>query len=189
MVDELVAAADGVAHPAEAVGCWVRVENAAAARRLRASADLLYAQMRGDDAEDREQWCIDNWDQVSAQIGAAQNVSLGVASHQLSLAIALRERLPRVAEVFATGAVSLRMVNILVYRTALIKDRQALARSTPNWPPSRPAVDRWAKPPSREPWTRWWIATTRVRCAAARTRSATETSPSHPHPTATAPMT
>jgi hypothetical protein len=188
MVDELVAAADGVAHPAEAV-CWVRLENAAAARRLRASADLLYAQMRGDDAEDREQWCIDNWDQVSAQIGAAHNVSLGVASHQLSLAIALRERLPRVAEVFATGAVSLRMVNILVYRTALIKDRQALARVDAELAAIATGCGPLGQATSREPWTRWWIATTPVRCAAARTRSATETSPSHPHPTATAPMT
>ena len=40
---------------------------------------------------------------MAAEVAAVHDVSLGVASHQLMLARALRERLPRVAEVFAAG--------------------------------------------------------------------------------------
>ena len=39
-----------------------------------------------------------------AEVAAAHEVSLGVASHQLMIAMALRERLPRVDEVFADRA-------------------------------------------------------------------------------------
>jgi hypothetical protein len=71
---------------------------------------------------------VDNWDAVAAEVAAAQNVSLGVASHQLVVAMALRERLPRVAEVFAAGQVSYRLVNSVAYRSALITDPDALAK-------------------------------------------------------------
>jgi hypothetical protein len=109
MFDDLVAAAAG-ACGAGAVGAWARVENAACARRLFAIADVLAARMSADDSAEREQWCIDNWDAVAAEVAAAHNVSLGVASHQLMVAWALREQLPRVAEVFAAGQISYRMV-------------------------------------------------------------------------------
>ncbi|MCT7660869.1 HNH endonuclease signature motif containing protein [Mycobacterium deserti] len=127
MFDELVAAARGAGGPAAGVGAWARVENAAAARRLWASAQVLEAAYAADGSAEREQWCVDNWDAVCAEIAAAQNVSLGVASHQLLLAIALRERLPRLGEVCAAGLVSLRLVNTIVFRTGLIKDLGALA--------------------------------------------------------------
>jgi hypothetical protein len=124
MFVELVAAASRE----NGVRAWARVENAACARRLSAIADMLERQLAANGSADREQWIIDNWDAVAAEVAAAQNVSLGVASHQLSLAEALRDRLPRVAEVFAAGAVSLRLVNVIVYRTALITDREAGAK-------------------------------------------------------------
>ena len=63
-----------------------------------------------DGSAERDQWCLDNWDAVAAEVAAAHDVSLGVASHQLMLAMALRERLPRVAEVFAAGRIGLRLV-------------------------------------------------------------------------------
>jgi hypothetical protein len=102
MFDQLAVAAAG-ACGAGAVGAWARVENAACARRLFAIADVLVARMSAEDCVEREQWCVDNWDAVAAEVAAAHDVSLGVASHQLLIAMALRERLPRVAEVFATG--------------------------------------------------------------------------------------
>ena len=89
------------------MGAWARVENAACAHRLSAIADVLEARLAADGSAEREQWCLDNWDAVAAEIGAAQDVSLGVASHQLMLAKALRERLPRVGEVFAAGQISI----------------------------------------------------------------------------------
>ena len=107
---------------------WARVENAACARRLWAIADMLERRLGADGSADREQWCLDNWDAICAEVGAAQNVSLGVASHQLLVAMALRERLPRVGEVFTAGAIGLRMVTAIVYRTGLITDPDAQAK-------------------------------------------------------------
>jgi hypothetical protein len=127
MFDVLVAAAAG-ARGAAGVGAWARVENAACARRLFAITDVLEARLSADGSAEREQWCLDNWDSVAAEVAAAQNVSLGVASHQLMVARALRERLPRVAEVFAAGQISYRLVNTIVYRTALIRDPEARAK-------------------------------------------------------------
>ncbi len=127
MFDQLVATASG-STGAAGVGAWARVENAACARRLAEMADMLEAALAADGSAEREQWCLDNWDTVAAHIGAAQNVSAGVASHQLLVAQALRERLPRVAEVFATGVITYRMVCAIVARTKLIQDPQALAK-------------------------------------------------------------
>jgi hypothetical protein len=127
MFDSLVAAAlasRGVA----AVGAWARVENAACAQRLFASADELERMLAADGSDNRDQWCLDNWGAVAASIAAAQNVSLGVASHQLLIALGLRERLPRVSEVFATGAISYRLVSAIVARTRLVKDPDAMAK-------------------------------------------------------------
>src|SRR5882724_6367955 len=121
---ELAAAADSTGG-AGSVGGWARVENAACARRLAASADMLEAQFAADGSAERDQWCLDNWDAVAAEVAAAQNVSTGVASHQLMVAMALRERLPRVAAVFATGVISYRLVCAIVARTRLVRDPQA----------------------------------------------------------------
>jgi len=127
MFESLAAATDDT-RGAGAVGAWARVENAACARRLWAIADVLEARLAADGSAEREQWCIDNWDAVAAEVAAAQSVSLGVAAHQLMIATALRERLPRVAEVFAAGQISYRLVNAIVARTRLIKDRAAMAK-------------------------------------------------------------
>ncbi|WP_163733840.1 HNH endonuclease signature motif containing protein [Mycobacterium gallinarum] len=127
MFDQLVEVATrsrGVA----AVGAWARVENAACARRLFACADELEQMLAADGSDHREQWCLDNWGAVAASIAAAQNVSLGVASHQLLIADALRQRLPRVGEVFAAGAINYRLVSAIVARTRLICDPDAMAK-------------------------------------------------------------
>ena len=86
------------------------------------------ASSAADGSEEREQWCLDNWDAVAASVAAAQNISLGVAAHQLLIADALRHRLPRVAEVFAAGAISYRLITAVVSRTRLINDPDALAK-------------------------------------------------------------
>jgi hypothetical protein len=127
MFDELVDAAVGTSGAA-GVGAWARVENAACAARLAATADVLKAHMLADGSAEREDWCLDNWAAAAAEVAAAQNISMGVASHQLLVADALRERLPRVAEVFATGAISYRLVNTIVARTRLIQDSEAMAK-------------------------------------------------------------
>jgi hypothetical protein len=67
MFDQLVAAAAG-ASGASAVGAWARVENAACAQQLSAIADVLEARLAADGSDEREQWCIDNWDAVAAEV-------------------------------------------------------------------------------------------------------------------------
>ncbi|MFI5506627.1 DUF222 domain-containing protein [Mycobacterium sp. NPDC051804] len=127
MFDSLVEAtirSRGVA----AVGAWAQVENAACARRLFACADELERMLAADDSAEREQWCLDNWGAVAASVAASQNVTLGVASHQLLIAMGLRERLPRVSEVFATGAITYRLVSAIVNRTRLVTDPEAMAK-------------------------------------------------------------
>lgn len=123
--DELVAdalQATGV----QALAAWAKVEAAACARRLAAMVAVLDRCHAADGSANREQWCIDNWAAVCAQIAAAEQITSGSASHQLLIATALRDRLPRVAALFAEGVLSYRTVSAIVWRTALIKDPDAL---------------------------------------------------------------
>jgi hypothetical protein len=110
-----------------AVRAWARVENAACARRLSAAADVLERHYAADGSADREQWIIDNFAAVAAEIAPTQGVSLGVAGHQLEIAIVLRDRLPKVNAVFMTGVITYRMVAAIEARTRLIGDPQAVA--------------------------------------------------------------
>ncbi|BBY50672.1 HNH endonuclease [Mycolicibacterium arabiense] len=121
MFEELVTAFG----PSCTVGDWARVEAAATARRLAAMVVLLDQAYAADGSADREQWYLDNWGAVAAEIGAEQNITQGAASHQLLIATALRDRLPRVAALFADGLVSYRVVSAITARTALVRDRDA----------------------------------------------------------------
>jgi hypothetical protein len=125
MFDELVTEALGAAGGG-AVGAWARVESAACARRLAAMVAMLDARYMADRSADREQWYLDNWGAVCAEIGAAQQLTSGAASRMLMVGTALRDRLPRVGAAFSDGLVSYRVVNTIVWRTMLIKDPRAL---------------------------------------------------------------
>jgi Domain of unknown function (DUF222) len=125
MFDELVAETAHTAG-ADAVAAWARVEAAACARRLTAMVAMLDAAYAADGSAQREQWCLDNWGAVSAAIGAAQHLTAGAASHQLLVAVALRDRLPRVGALFTAGLVGYRLVDTIVGRTALIREAAAL---------------------------------------------------------------
>lgn len=104
-----------------------RAENAACARRLAALADILETRVHAHDAGDPERAALEVWPVVSAEVGAAMRTSPASASAQLTVAKALHDRLPRVAAVFATGAVSYALVCTVVFRTALVKEAEALA--------------------------------------------------------------
>jgi hypothetical protein len=121
MFDELATEAQA----SRTVAGWARVEAAATARRLAAMVVLLDQAYAADGSADREQWYLDNWGAVAAEIGAEQNVTQGAASHQLLIATALRDRLPEVAALFADGLVSYRVVAAITARTALVRDRDA----------------------------------------------------------------
>ncbi len=103
-----------------------RAEATAAARRLSAIAELVTRRATGP--ADRAHWSCDNWDLIAAEVAAAQNMSHTMASGQMYLAMALRDRLPKVAALFAQGTISTRLVTALVWRTDLITDPDVMRR-------------------------------------------------------------
>jgi hypothetical protein len=107
-----------------AITGWACVEAAASARRLAAIAELVRRRAAGP--TDCAQWSCDNWDSIAAEVAAALHVSHGMASGQMYLGAALRDRLPKVAAAFAGGALSARLVAAIVWRTDLIQDEAAL---------------------------------------------------------------
>ncbi|WP_409429914.1 DUF222 domain-containing protein [Mycobacterium sp. SMC-16] len=104
---------------------FARVSNVAECGKFRAIADLVA--LRVDDQEGRQWWACDGWDAAVAEVGAALGIGKREASGQLSIAVALRFRLPRVAAVFADGGVSARTVGTICWRTRLVEDPNTLA--------------------------------------------------------------
>jgi hypothetical protein len=109
---------------AAAIATCAQVEAAAAARRLAATAELVHR--RADGPTDCAHWSCDNWDAIAAEVAAAQNISHAMASGQMYLAVALRNRLPGVAALFADGTIGSRLAATIVWHTDLIKDRETL---------------------------------------------------------------
>jgi hypothetical protein len=108
-----------------AITAWTRAEAAASARRLAFIAEHVRRHAAGDAIF--AHWSCDNWDAMAAEVSAAQNISHGMASGQMYLAAALRERLPKVAAAFADGTISTRLASSIVWHTSLIRDPGALA--------------------------------------------------------------
>jgi Domain of unknown function (DUF222) len=126
MFDQIAAAACLARTPGDRVRAYARVENAACAARLAAMADMLAAAHAADGSADRDQWRLDNWAAVCAQLGAAHQVTSGVVSGLLMDAVVLGERLPKVAALFAQGLISYRLVHAICTRTTLVRDPDAL---------------------------------------------------------------
>lgn len=103
-----------------------RAESAAAARRFALIAEFV--DRRTADSEDTVVWwACDDWAAASAEVAAALNIGQRAASRLMRIAVALRDRLPRVATLFAEGAVNARVVEMLTWRTRLINDTQTMA--------------------------------------------------------------
>ena len=110
----------------DAIGDAARAEAAAAARRLAAIAELVSRHAKGSTAH--AHWSCDNWDAIAAQVAAIHNISHTMASGQMYFAVALRDRLPGVAVLFAQGLIDARLASTIVWRTNLIKDPEVLRR-------------------------------------------------------------
>ena len=107
------------------IGASWRAQNRAAAAALAAIGELFaYRLTRCSDTED---WAVDTEAAVSAEVAAALRMSQGLAASQLRYARAMRERLPKLAEVFKAGDIDQRTFATIVYRTDLITDRDVLA--------------------------------------------------------------
>ncbi|SEA23520.1 protein of unknown function [Mycobacterium sp. 283mftsu] len=104
---------------------FARVSNIAECGKFTAIADL--AMLRVDDQDGRQWWACDGWDAAVAEVGAALGLGKREVSGQLSIAVALRFRLPKVAAVFADGGVSARTVGTICWRTRLVEDLNTLA--------------------------------------------------------------
>jgi hypothetical protein len=138
----------------DAITDAARAQNAMCARELAAIGELYARRAPADDAE-RFNWAVDGHENVVAEVAAALGISRGRAAGRLRYAIALRERLPRVAEVFARGAIDFRLMAAVVYRTELIEDPvlitkldAAVARHAPRWmrlsaPKAAERIDMW----------------------------------------------
>ena len=121
----------------DAMTSSARDENAACARRL-VAIGVLDAR-RARELADCNLWRTDPWEEVAAEVSAALNIGRGRASGLIGYARALRDKLPAVAAVFATGAIDFRMMMTIVARTATVDDEvmgrldAALARHVPKW--------------------------------------------------------
>jgi len=123
----------------DAITAASREQNVMCAREMAAIGEL-YARRAPEDDDDRIGWAIDGHENVVAEVAAALSVSRGRARGRLRYAIALRERLPRVAEVFARGLIDFRLMAAVVSRTELVQDAvlvakldAAVARHAPKW--------------------------------------------------------
>ena len=128
----------------------MRAEAVAGAKRLAAIAEL--ARRRVDDDDFR---VFDGWDAAAAEVAAAMTVGHRRASGQMHTAIALRDRLPRVAALHLAGTLSSRMVSAITWRTQLVQDSEALAlidaaiaKASTKWGPLsenklNQAIDAW----------------------------------------------
>ncbi|MGB0875891.1 MAG: DUF222 domain-containing protein [Mycobacterium sp.] len=131
MFDESLPAAADLANLSDAelidaAGGWARTENAACARKLAVMAEI-FTRRTGLPAGQRELWWLDPEAAVATELAAAQNVTRSLALHQTHRGVALRDRLPRLAELFDAGLVSEMLVRAIVWRTCLVCDEAAMA--------------------------------------------------------------
>ena len=111
----------------DAITTATREENAAGARRLTAIGDLYVLRAPDDDVEKRH-WVIDGFTGLVVEVAAALGVSRCRARAQVERAVALRERLPKVAAIYAEGLVDAVLVAMIVTRTDLIIDDDVARR-------------------------------------------------------------
>jgi hypothetical protein len=138
MFDVLFAGLDETALLA-AIEQAAREEAQAGARKLAAIAELVYLTVDEDD--ERGGWAYDPWRNTSALVGAVLSIGTRRASGQMRIAVALRDRLPKVGELYCQGRLSPRLISEITWRTQLVDDAvvalvdAALAEGATKWGP------------------------------------------------------
>ncbi|HOB48862.1 MAG TPA: DUF222 domain-containing protein [Mycobacterium sp.] len=102
-----------------------RAENQAAARRLRAAGRLF--ETRRAERGESEDWAVDSWAAVSAEIAAAASITPGRAGSWIRHGVAMR-RLPATAAVFEAGDLDADTFATIAYRTELVTDPDTTER-------------------------------------------------------------
>lgn len=120
-----------------AVQDWDRAASAAEARKLAAVAEL--GRRRTGESQ-HPIWVCDDWDATAAEIACALTLGHGRALGQMDLAIALRDKFPRIGELFLAGEIGVRTVTAIYWRTMLVHHADvldqldaALARKATRW--------------------------------------------------------
>ncbi|WP_422742402.1 DUF222 domain-containing protein [Mycobacterium sp. WMMD1722] len=108
-----------------AIGQAAREEARAGARKLAAIAQLTQSTVMVDDECD--DWVYDSWAATASEVGAALRVGQRRASGQMRIAMALRDRLPRVGALYLLGRLSGRVVSQITWRTRLVEDEAVWA--------------------------------------------------------------
>ena len=124
-IADLAALSD--AELVDAIGAVTRAENTACAVKVAAMAELFCRRTGLRDAGDRDMWWVDPDAAVAAEIGAAGGISQGLALSQTHRGVALRDRLPTIAALFAAGVISDLLARTIVWRTALVESPGAMA--------------------------------------------------------------
>ncbi|MGV0582107.1 DUF222 domain-containing protein, partial [Mycolicibacterium elephantis] len=102
------------------MGEETREESAAMGRRLAAVGELFAR--REQEYQEAKFYFTDVVAAVAAEICPIQNISHARAVAQVGLARTLRERLPRIAQVFRSGVIDYRMVAAIINRTENVED-------------------------------------------------------------------
>lgn len=116
-----------------------KLDSAVQARRLGAIGELWDRRKR-QAAPECGSYLVDTMEAVCAELGAAIGITTARADGLIRLAEALRDRIPRVAAVFARGDIDPAMASAIANHTVLIKDPElmarvdaALAERSPRW--------------------------------------------------------
>lgn len=103
-----------------------RAEAVAASDRLTVIAAIV---ARHCDNEDDElaHAVIDGWEYAAADVSAACGLTKQAAAGQMRIAIALRDRLPKVGALLAAGEISAKIAAAITWRTRLVIHEDAMA--------------------------------------------------------------
>ncbi|MBA0047317.1 HNH endonuclease signature motif containing protein [Mycobacteroides sp. LB1] len=121
-----------------------RAEAQHASRRLSAIGVLVDRHADPDREDPRDRFAVDRWDEVAAQVAAAQGITHALASHQMRYAYVLRHRLRAVAERFAAGDIDFRTVALIIGRTELLEDDALVAAVDAAIVAALPRWERWS---------------------------------------------
>ncbi|MGH3726247.1 MAG: DUF222 domain-containing protein [Mycobacterium sp.] len=121
-----------------------RAEAQAASRRLSAIGVLVDRHADPAHESERDRFVVDRWDEVAAQVAAAQGITHALASHQMRYAYVLRHRLRAVAQRFAAGDIDFRTVALIIGRTELIEDDAVVAKVDAAIIAALPRWERWS---------------------------------------------
>ncbi|MGH3969545.1 MAG: HNH endonuclease signature motif containing protein [Mycobacterium sp.] len=113
-----------------AVESSYRMESMLVARRLAAVAALLRRRVDASEHAQRERGyaVIEGFEQTTAEVAAAMNLSPMAASYLVSHAEALDVRLPKVAALLGEGRTDWRTVRLIISRTDLVTDADLIAK-------------------------------------------------------------